>query len=54
MDNKEYAEILEKVAARLKELDEPITQKTISSIGEVARNVIEEGKKKSKEDNIEK
>ena len=48
MDNNEYAELLEKVAARLKELEEPISQKTISAIGEVARDVIKEGKKESK------
>ena len=48
MDNEEYAELLEKVAAKLKELDEPISQKTISAIGEVARDVIEEGKKANK------
>ena len=48
LNNKDYAEILEKVAAKLKELDEPISQKTISAIGEVARDVIEEGRKASK------
>ena len=48
MDNEEYAELLEKVAAKLEELDEPISQKTISAIGEVARDVIEEGKKANK------
>ena len=45
MDNEEYAELLEKVAARIRKLDEPISQKTISAIGEVARDVIGEGRK---------
>ena len=46
MDNKEYAELLEKIAARLKEIEEPISQKTISAIGEVARDIIKEGQRK--------
>ena len=54
MDNEEYAELLEKVAARLRELDEPISQRTISSIGEMARNIIAEGKKAKENNDIEK
>ena len=45
MDNEEYAELLEKVAARLRKLDKPISEKTISAIGELARDVIGEGRK---------
>ena len=45
MDNKEYAELLEKVAARLRNINIPISQKTISAIGEVSRSIIEEGKR---------
>ena len=43
MDNEEYAELLEKVAARLKKIKTPISQKTISAIGEVSRCIIKEG-----------
>ena len=44
MNNEEYAELLEKVAARLKKIKTPISQKTITAIGEVSRCIIKEGK----------